>query len=576
MKKIRGSIKASTIFVFIVLAAVTGILAVKYIAGVPEQPTKSRPAASPEQASAANPEANPLANLPHGRQAFRVMSQADRWPKVVEAIIDPPDVHLWAIQKLTLIVKSKEKVAKVYAEVETDKGMRDIPLYFQGEARPEDLSYIPYGLDSNGTLRHLGDPELASGGGPLIKKANAQEELPNLKYSGSWVVTDTHDKYYQTKFVALDVAGNQNDVTLAWSDACGIPATGVWSISAACSITSPDGVENGNANITTSTLTLTSDFAFNPGYQVNISGGTIAVSTNGRIVEGYVYNTDADNDKYRPTSYSTTVNSASSLAGYSRRSTIIGDNDCSDADISLYQNLTGYYDGDNDGYDNGGGSSQVCSGASLPSPYKASSSGTDCNDSNGYVQVNKNAYLDADSDNYTVSATPAVQCVSLSTCGDGQHSFDSSNACSVLTSARSGTDCYDSNANANPSSTYISGTNRGDGSFDYNCDGQETKFIGHQLGDCVAASAGTCTYNVTTNCNASSGISNQSQTDSACQNRTEGWRTDWTPTGCITPTSSGAIGCGQCAARWPAPGIGQVVTACYACNTWEQVTETCY
>lgn len=35
-------------------------------------------------------------------------------------------------------------------------------------------------------------------------------------------------------------------------------------------------------------------------------------------------------------------------------------------------------------------------------------------------------------------------------------------------------DCYDSNANAYPGSSYCSDQHRGDGSYDYNCDGVET------------------------------------------------------------------------------------------------------
>lgn len=36
-----------------------------------------------------------------------------------------------------------------------------------------------------------------------------------------------------------------------------------------------------------------------------------------------------------------------------------------------------------------------------------------------------------------------------------------------------GDDCYDDNADANPDQTAWSGTDRGDGSFDWNCDGDE-------------------------------------------------------------------------------------------------------
>lgn len=38
-----------------------------------------------------------------------------------------------------------------------------------------------------------------------------------------------------------------------------------------------------------------------------------------------------------------------------------------------------------------------------------------------------------------------------------------------------GTDCYDNNANAHPGQTSYFSTDRGDGSYDYNCDGSQTK-----------------------------------------------------------------------------------------------------
>ena len=46
-------------------------------------------------------------------------------------------------------------------------------------------------------------------------------------------------------------------------------------------------------------------------------------------------------------------------------------------------------------------------------------------------------------------------------------------------------DCYDSNSNAYPGSAYWSASNRGDGSFDYNCDGIKT-FRYTQFPDCSA------------------------------------------------------------------------------------------
>ena len=42
-------------------------------------------------------------------------------------------------------------------------------------------------------------------------------------------------------------------------------------------------------------------------------------------------------------------------------------------------------------------------------------------------------------------------------------------------SSVSSTDCYDSNANAKPGQTQYFSAHRGDGSYDYNCDGSENK-----------------------------------------------------------------------------------------------------
>ena len=40
---------------------------------------------------------------------------------------------------------------------------------------------------------------------------------------------------------------------------------------------------------------------------------------------------------------------------------------------------------------------------------------------------------------------------------------------------RDSRDCFDGNANASPSQDQFFDSNRGDGSFDYNCDGTQTK-----------------------------------------------------------------------------------------------------
>lgn len=62
-----------------------------------------------------------------------------------------------------------------------------------------------------------------------------------------------------------------------------------------------------------------------------------------------------------------------------------GSGDCDDADSTVWQLLSGYVDADGDGYTVGGLLNNICSGASLPSGYSATSLGADCNDNNAAI-----------------------------------------------------------------------------------------------------------------------------------------------------------------------------------------------
>lgn len=81
-----------------------------------------------------------------------------------------------------------------------------------------------------------------------------------------------------------------------------------------------------------------------------------------------------------------------------------------------------------------------------------------------------------------------------------------------------GNDCYDINGNAHPGQTTYFPTNRGDGSFDYDCDGQVTKLI-------------------TQGCPAGSSVAVYNRVSSSCQY-------SGTTIGCTNPTSVD-ISCGQ-------------------------------
>jgi hypothetical protein len=72
-------------------------------------------------------------------------------------------------------------------------------------------------------------------------------------------------------------------------------------------------------------------------------------------------------------------------------------------------------------------------------------------------------YLDADNDGYRPNATAMVTSPDADCYDYGEASFGAPT-----------TDCYDNNSSANPGSSSWFTNHRGDGSYDYNCDGSES------------------------------------------------------------------------------------------------------
>jgi hypothetical protein len=85
-----------------------------------------------------------------------------------------------------------------------------------------------------------------------------------------------------------------------------------------------------------------------------------------------------------------------------------------------------------------------------------SSLAIDCNDGNGTIFAGSTWYFDSDSDTYGNPSISTTACTQPA-------NYVSNN-----------TDCYDSNASAKPGQTTCFTTNRGDGSFDYNCDSSQS------------------------------------------------------------------------------------------------------
>jgi len=132
--------------------------------------------------------------------------------------------------------------------------------------------------------------------------------------------------------------------------------------------------------------------------------------------------------------------------------------DCSPNDETEWQVLSCYIDNDGDGV-RSSFTTTVCSGTTCAG--STASPGTDCDGWNGAKWQNLACYTDNDGDGYGKGAS--TLCTG-SSCPSGY--------------ASSGGDCYDLNSNARPDQTKFFATNRGDGSFDYDCDGSETGDIG--------------------------------------------------------------------------------------------------
>lgn len=293
--------------------------------------------------------------LPQGRQVYSVAQAAEVWPKIVETHIDPPDVHVGMTQTLEVIVQSPKPIASVIAKIGHDKGTDEVALQLVEQVSKLEVE-PSFQIASNGNVLVKGTTEFA-----LIEKAHAQQSYPKYLYRGTWTVHDTHDTYYRTTFIAKDDAGATNEVDMAWSDACGIPAGGNFTLSSPCTISAVDGVDNGNMTIN-STLTLNANFGFNPGKSVTVGSGSLVVCGGCQLQQTNLWYPDADGDTY-PASSALTL-SVNNPGSKIRRYLANASTDCYDSNANAHPGQTTFYttnrgDGSYD-YD--------CSGATTPDP----------------------------------------------------------------------------------------------------------------------------------------------------------------------------------------------------------------
>ena len=155
------------------------------------------------------------------------------------------------------------------------------------------------------------------------------------------------------------------------------------------------------------------------------------------------------------------------------------DGDCDDTDADQSPDAVWYADADGDGYGNAASTLAQCY---QPTGYVANA--TDCNDGSSHAYPGATESCDS-IDNDCDSSVDEVNATGCTTYyydydADGYGSSSVAGQCVCSTSgyytASSNTDCYDSNSAANPAATSYSFYNRGDGSYDFNCDGASSQY----------------------------------------------------------------------------------------------------
>jgi hypothetical protein len=209
------------------------------------------------------------------------------------------------------------------------------------------------------------------------------------------------------------------------------------------------------------------------------------------------------------------------------------DNDCDgdvdDADSTVYSGQSTWYkDSDGDGYGDIDRTKYTCD---VPAGYVAGN--TDCDDGESSTHPNATEYcdnVDNDCDGSEDELDDVVDPIRWYLDGDDdgygttaylERCEDDDPSTSSKPYVTNNDDCYDSNEDAFPGSTWYNKADRGDGSFDYDCDGRESKVYTTQA-ECDGALS---TEQFETEgwvsssdpaCGTSSGYCTNSDTDDSC------------------------------------------------------------
>ncbi len=299
-----------------------------------------------------------MAPIPHGSQTYQIMQAAGVTPKIVQATVNPVDVHVGDTQTLTVIVSDPNPVTSVVANIQTDNGTTTVPLMLVGPAASDDILPQRYSVNTQNQLM-LAGPNNSTGSNNVAQAAEGDE-----KYSVTWTVKDTHVARYFTTFTATDNQGNVNSAKIAWTDAqCGWSVNNYngaqWNVSSGsnftgsaygsggCSFGSSDPIDGPeNALIVVDEgVTIGNGYTFvlTPGSTMTFSGsGQVTIAAGGEIATGQMYGTDADHDGYLAGS-SWSTSSSAGPARSSDTTPTIGFNDCNDSNANVFPGQTAWF-----------------------------------------------------------------------------------------------------------------------------------------------------------------------------------------------------------------------------------------
>jgi len=345
---------------------------------------------------------------PHGSVTYQVAQAATQLPGFLQVTIDPADVHVGQVQHFTVVTNDENPIISVVATIVTDHKTITVPLVSQGAPAVSMLVPRTVTVGEDGRLALVtaasgtNDPAIATTkqGANIANAATAADTT----FTGEWTVEDTHTAKYQTTFTAKDSAGNENSVTLQWTDPCPFASSnnyagGTATLSTACDIStgvsgvsSVDGPEHGNLSITSGgslTINNGAKLIINSGYSLSLSGtGSISIPSAGaQIVFGQdMCGTDSDGDGY--TSGSNWTAAASCGAMVPRASLAVGGaSDCNDGDARAHPGQSAFFSTQEVGTAGSGGAWDFDCNGTVASPTPTHFTGCKSPTSCGHVDT---------------------------------------------------------------------------------------------------------------------------------------------------------------------------------------------